>query len=231
MKFLFNSLDGIQWGNGSGLHVGRLFLFILQWYGLPVAVLHGVEKGCTGVRQGLQRKEKQKWVDLVSSSKERLILRNVTWITCESETTDILWKQKDAYLFRAWEIWRSNKNATTHPGEVKYVLVYRLHCFDPLLVGVLVVDAAVVLSAVNNKRARCDIVIWKLSSAVARPVSTVTHIALSMSCRCSSPSLLASRKRPLTARAALACEELSWMMASNREERTVALRERVTPIF
>lgn len=169
MKFLFNSVGGIQWGNGSGLHAGRLFLFILQWYGLPVAVLHGVEQCCTGVRQGLQRQEKQKRFDLASWSKDSLILRNVTWITCESETTDILWKKKDASLFRAWPIWRSNKNATTHPGEVKYVLVYRLHCLDPLLVGVLVVDAAVVLSVVNYKRARCDIAIWKLSSAVVWP--------------------------------------------------------------
>lgn len=36
-----------------------------------------------------------------------------------------------------------------------------------------------------------------------------THIALSISFLCCSPSLLASRKRPRTARAALACDELS----------------------
>lgn len=66
------------------------------------------------------------------------------------------------------------------------------------------------------------------SENVLQAFSTATHIAVLMSCLCSSPSLLASRKRPLTARAALACDELSWIMASDREDRIAALRERVT---
>lgn len=54
-----------------------------------------------------------------------------------------------------------------------------------------------------------------------RPAAT--HIALSMSCRCRAPSVLASRKRPLTARVALACDELSWTMAREREDRAAEL--------
>lgn len=50
-----------------------------------------------------------------------------------------------------------------------------------------------------------------------------THIALSMSSLWSSPSLLASRKRPLTASEALAWDELSWTMARDREERAAEL--------
>lgn len=67
-----------------------------------------------------------------------------------------------------------------------------------------------------------------LMSLRVSSIPSVTHIALSISFLCSSPSLLASRKRPLTARAALACDELSWMMARDREDRAAELRRRVT---
>lgn len=118
----------------------------------------------------------------------------------------------------------ANKNATTHPGEVKYVLVYWLHGFNPLLVGGVVVRAAVVLSVGGFRNML--VVMQSSSAAVLTPPDSLTHIALSMSRLCRSPSRRASRKRPLTARAALACDELSWTMASDSEDRTAALRGR-----
>lgn len=58
-----------------------------------------------------------------------------------------------------------------------------------------------------------------------RQSEVLTHIALSMSFSCISPSFLASSRRPLTANAALAWDELSWMMARDREDSTAALKE------
>lgn len=68
------------------------FMFILHRDGLPVAVLHGVEKRRTSVCKRLEgEEERQKLSDEVKQS--ILVLSSMTLVTCESETTDFLWKK------------------------------------------------------------------------------------------------------------------------------------------